>query len=242
MSRYTSATDADRREMLDAIGVELDRRAVRRRAGGRPPRPRRSTSRPGKPEQEVYARLRDLAARNVSHRGRDQLPRRRDVRPLRPEPDRLDPLAAREFLTPYTPYQPEISQGGLQVMFEYQTAISRAHRPAGLQRERLRGPVRARRRRLPGEAAQQAHALPDLRRRAPARPRDAGDDRAPAGARPSRRSRSRTASRRRPGDRRRRLRRARAVPELPRRRRGPPGAHRRRPRGRRADDRRSATR
>ncbi len=40
-------------------------------------------------------------------------------------PALIDSILQRsEFLTPYTPYQPEISQGGLQVMFEYQTAIS----------------------------------------------------------------------------------------------------------------------
>ena len=75
------------------------------------------------PEQEVYAHLRDLAARNVS--AEDELTFLGAGMYDHYVPAVVDMLMARsEFLTPYTPYQPEISQGGLQVMFEYQTAIS----------------------------------------------------------------------------------------------------------------------
>jgi glycine dehydrogenase subunit 1 len=78
---------------------------------------------PGKPEQEVYAYLRELAALNVS--AEDELTFLGAGMYDHYVPALIDTLLSRsEFLTPYTPYQPEISQGGLQVMFEYQTAIS----------------------------------------------------------------------------------------------------------------------
>jgi glycine dehydrogenase subunit 1 len=77
----------------------------------------------GKPEQEVYAYLRDLSARNVS--AEDEISFLGAGMYDHYVPALIDTLLSRsEFLTPYTPYQPEISQGGLQVMFEYQTAIS----------------------------------------------------------------------------------------------------------------------
>ena len=146
----------------------------------------------GKPEQEVYAQLRDLAARNVSPE--DELSFLGAGMYDHYVPALIDSILSRsEFLTPYTPYQPEVSQGGLQVMFEYQTAISELTGLPVSNASRLRGPERARRRRLPGEAAQRPHAL---RRLAGVHPhsRETLATTAPAGARRSRRSRWSTGS------------------------------------------------
>src|SRR4051794_19075615 len=122
MSRYTSATDADRQEMLAAVGVEtIDDLFADVPEGVR--LGRALDLPPGKPEQEVYTYLRRLAARNVS--AEDELSFLGAGMYDHYVPALIDSIIQRsEFLTPYTPYQPEISQGGLQVMFEYQTAIS----------------------------------------------------------------------------------------------------------------------
>jgi glycine dehydrogenase subunit 1 len=78
---------------------------------------------PGKPEQEIYAYLRELAAMNVS--AEDEISFLGAGMYDHYVPALIDSILARsEFLTPYTPYQPEVSQGTLQLMFEYQTAIS----------------------------------------------------------------------------------------------------------------------
>ncbi len=122
MSRYTSATDADRQSMLDAIGVA----SVDDLFADVPERLRfdRPLDLPdGKPEQEVFGYLRALAARNVSTE--DELSFLGAGMYDHYVPALVDSVSSRsEFLTPYTPYQPEVSQGGLQVMFEYQTMIS----------------------------------------------------------------------------------------------------------------------
>ncbi|MDX6627285.1 MAG: glycine dehydrogenase subunit 1 [Solirubrobacterales bacterium] len=77
----------------------------------------------GLSEAEVFERLAALAARNedaesqVCFVGAGMYDHY--------VPAIVDAITSRsEFLTPYTPYQPEISQGGLQVMFEFQTAMS----------------------------------------------------------------------------------------------------------------------
>jgi glycine dehydrogenase subunit 1 len=123
VSRYTSVTPEDLRAMLAAIGVgsleELFERQVP--AGVRLGRALDLPA--GLPEQDVYAHLRDLAARNVS--AEDEITFLGAGMYDHYVPAVIDMLMERsEYLTPYTPYQPEVSQGGLQVMFEYQTAIS----------------------------------------------------------------------------------------------------------------------
>jgi glycine dehydrogenase subunit 1 len=77
----------------------------------------------GLSEQEVYRTLAHLAARNTS--ADDEISFLGAGMYDHYVPALIDSIISRsEFLTPYTPYQPEISQGGLQAMFEYQTAIS----------------------------------------------------------------------------------------------------------------------
>jgi len=122
VSTYTATTPQDLREMLARIGVgSIDElfaaipEAVRL---GRP-----LDLPPGRPEQDVYAHLLELARRNVS--AEDEITFLGAGMYDHYVPAVVDMLLGRsEFLTPYTPYQPEISQGTLQVMFEYQTAIS----------------------------------------------------------------------------------------------------------------------
>ncbi|MGI8661445.1 MAG: aminomethyl-transferring glycine dehydrogenase subunit GcvPA [Thermoleophilaceae bacterium] len=122
MSTYTSATDQDRRAMLDAIGVgSIDDLLADIPEGVRLRRPLDLPD--PMAEHEVFDHLASLAARN----------RHADAETTflgagmydHYVPALIDSIISRsEFLTPYTPYQPEISQGGLQVMFEFQTAIS----------------------------------------------------------------------------------------------------------------------
>jgi glycine dehydrogenase subunit 1 len=118
---YLSLTDADREAMLDTIGVSsIDDlfadipSAVR--FG------RELALEPALSEQELVAHLTDLAERNV-HTGAELSFLGAGIYDHY-VPAVVDAVVSRgELLTAYTPYQPEVSQGVLQAIFEYQTAI-----------------------------------------------------------------------------------------------------------------------
>jgi glycine dehydrogenase subunit 1 len=116
---YLSLTAADREEMLAAIGVDSVEALFRDiPAGVR--FGRELDVPPVLPEAELSRQLEALAARNaldeVSFLGAGIYDHY--------VPAVVDAVLQRgEFLTAYTPYQPELSQGVLQAIFEYQTAI-----------------------------------------------------------------------------------------------------------------------
>ena len=118
---YLSLTDDDRDQMLEAIGVssvdELFRdipESLRFE--------RELDLEPALSEPELVKHLTDLAARNA-HSGQELSFLGAGIYDHY-VPAVVDAVLARgEFLTAYTPYQPEMSQGVLQAIFEYQTVI-----------------------------------------------------------------------------------------------------------------------
>ena len=122
MTSYVSATSSDRREMLATIGVSSIEELFADIPSGLLLEHPLALDGP-RSEQDVYEELRALAARNTSTE--DEISFLGAGMYDHYVPALIDSIIERsEFLTPYTPYQPEISQGGLQAMFEYQTAIS----------------------------------------------------------------------------------------------------------------------
>src|SRR2546423_15360374 len=118
--RYLPLTPEDRAEMLARIGVRhiddlfADVPAAALRAPDLPP---------GGSEQEVERTLAQMAARNTAA---GSVPFFVGCGAYRHHlPASVDHLIQRsEFLTSYTPYQPEIAQGTLHYLFEFQTQVA----------------------------------------------------------------------------------------------------------------------
>ena len=124
MSGYTPHTDADISSMLEFLGLSsLDElfsvvpEALRLAGGLDIPA--------GLPEPDVFAHMEDLASANRPC-GRDLVCFAGAGAYDHEVPPVTRALASRsEFVTSYTPYQPEVAQGVLQAVFEFQTLVSR---------------------------------------------------------------------------------------------------------------------
>ncbi|HPM41144.1 MAG TPA: aminomethyl-transferring glycine dehydrogenase subunit GcvPA [bacterium] len=121
--RYLPHTEAEIKEMLRTVGAASVEDLFRSVPDGMRFKGRLALPE-GLPEAELSSRLTELAMKNrtmscsASFLGAGAY--RHYV------PAAVSELASRsEFVTPYTPYQPEISQGTLQAIFEYQSQICR---------------------------------------------------------------------------------------------------------------------
>jgi len=121
--RYLPLTDADRRDMLAAIGAK----SVDELFKDVPASARLAAKIAGLPdhqgELEVERAFQAYAAKNVSPAS---VPFFIGAGAYRHHvPATVDYMIQRgEFLTSYTPYQPEITQGTLQYLFEFQTQVT----------------------------------------------------------------------------------------------------------------------
>jgi glycine dehydrogenase subunit 1 len=124
--RYLPLSDSDRRQMLSAIGVSsiddlfVDVPEAARLDGKIHDLPDHAS------ELSVERHLSALAARNMAA---GQVPFFLGCGAYRHHvPASVDHIIQRgEFLTSYTPYQPEIAQGTLQMLFEFQTQVARLY-------------------------------------------------------------------------------------------------------------------
>ncbi|MCH7629272.1 MAG: aminomethyl-transferring glycine dehydrogenase subunit GcvPA [Proteobacteria bacterium] len=122
--RYLPLNDADRAAMLDVVGAGsiddlfVDVPAEARLAGPVPGLPMHAS------EMAVERHMARLSAQSLTA---GQAPFFLGAGAYRHHvPASVDHLIQRgEFLTAYTPYQPEIAQGTLQVLFEFQTQVAR---------------------------------------------------------------------------------------------------------------------
>ena len=120
-SGYLSLTDADRGEMLAAIGVSSVEELFEQVPAGLR-LDRELDVPPALGEAELVRHMEELAARNA-HTGAELSFLGAGIYDHY-VPSVVDVVLSRgEFLTAYTPYQPEMSQGVLQAIFEYQTVI-----------------------------------------------------------------------------------------------------------------------
>jgi glycine dehydrogenase subunit 1 len=118
---FTPHTDAERNEMLKAIGVEkIEDLFTDVPASCRFPElnlPDALT------EMEITEQMQEVAAANASTRDMTSFLGAGAYQHFIPAA--VDALLQRgEFFTAYTPYQPEIAQGTLQAIFEYQSLIA----------------------------------------------------------------------------------------------------------------------
>ncbi|WP_151115083.1 aminomethyl-transferring glycine dehydrogenase subunit GcvPA [Hypericibacter adhaerens] len=120
--RYLPLTQADRQAMLARIGV----RSIDDLYRDVPPKARRDKPvdlPPHQGELEVERAIGAMAAKNL---GPSRAPSFLGAGAYRHHvPAAVDHLIQRgEFLTSYTPYQPEVTQGTLEYLFEFQTQVA----------------------------------------------------------------------------------------------------------------------